>query len=131
MSVYTIWVPAWWLSGGVKAVTAMASVPTGDPARPSGAARRGAAEPKLPCARANAALADKWWSENGRKRRSARPTTNCTECTTSWRSGWRSRTRELKDVEQQLVRRRKWKRSDDSRRDRARLQQPAHRHQMA
>src|SRR5262245_39487325 len=28
MSVYNVWVPAWWLAGGVKTVTALASVPT-------------------------------------------------------------------------------------------------------
>ncbi len=28
MSVYTVWVPAWWASGGVKVVTALSSVPT-------------------------------------------------------------------------------------------------------
>ncbi len=28
LSIYTIWVPAWWLSGGVKVLTAAASVPT-------------------------------------------------------------------------------------------------------
>ena len=28
MSVYNVWVPAWWVAGGVKTVTALASVPT-------------------------------------------------------------------------------------------------------
>src|SRR5881394_94897 len=102
MSIYTVWVPSWWLAGGVKAVTAMASVPTAVLlARlvPSAVALPSPSELRA----ANAALAEQVAERERAESALRKANDELRRIHEELEQRVETRTRELRDVEEQLV----------------------------